>query len=321
MINPDPRDAASARAEVVPPTPSGRIVVGVDGNPASTAPLAWAAAEATARGVGLDVVLAWHPPALGLTDDGPGALDPFPFRADAQRILDGEIDLLGERIAGLDTRATAVEGRAAATLIEHSQGAAMLVVGTRGRSLLGLSLGSVSRQCAAHAHCPVVVVPPKWSRAGTLTRIVVGVDGSAGSARALRWAAEAARIHDATLDIVHAWQAIQPVPDISGMVFALDRDLLEKASQELLDEMAAAALSAAPLAPGRVRLLPVEGYPAGALHAAAADADLLVVGSRGRGGFARLLLGSAAEQCLHRAPVPVAVIRPADEGPQERSTR
>jgi nucleotide-binding universal stress UspA family protein len=306
---------------MTPPVASGRVVVGIDGKPASVAALAWAAAEAAARQVGLDAVLAWHPPALGLTDDGPGAVDPFPFRADAQRILDGAIDLLGARIAGLDVRATAVEGRAAATLIEHTRGAAMLVVGTRGRSVLGLSLGSVSRQCAAHAHCPVVVVPPKWSRAESLSRIVVGVDGSAGSARALRWAAEAARIHDASLDVIHVWQAIQPVPDISGMVFALDRDLLEKASHELLDEAAAAELSAVPLVPGRVHLLPVEGYPAGALHAAAAGADLLVVGSRGRGGFARLLLGSVAEQCLHRAPVPVAIIRPADEGPQERNTQ
>jgi nucleotide-binding universal stress UspA family protein len=288
---------------------TGRIIVGTDGTPTSRPATEWARQEALVRGIGLDVVMAWHAPRLTFTDGGLGAADSFSYRIDAWAALEGAIDDLVERAAGVDLRAVPVEGKAAEVLIERSQGAAMLVVGARRRHLAALRPGSVSRRCVLHARCPVVVVPPGWSPSARITTVVVGVDGSPGSAHALRWAADTASAHGAALDVVHGWNVIPP-SDPTGLGFAFDRDVIAKESEALLDEMADDVLGPDRARPATVRLLPVDNHPVDALCAAARPADLLVVGSAGHGGFARALLGSVAEQCLHRAPCPIAVIGP-----------
>lgn len=146
-------------------------------------------------------------------------------------------------------------------------------------------------------------------------KVVVGVDASPGSLRALEWAVEEARLRRASLCVVHAWMLplIEALPEpwvvgspspgpsddeVHGHVEAAARDVLS-ASVDRARSKAPELEIVGELAEGRA---PV------ALLEAAADADLLVVGSRGRGGFAGLLLGSVSAQCVHHAPCPVVVV-------------
>ena len=147
-----------------------------------------------------------------------------------------------------------------------------------------------------------------------MTTIVVGTDDSPGGRRAVRWALDEARIRGAELVVVHAW--IMPLVDalpepwvLATPVGHTDDRLHERLAQEagaLLDGVVAAAKEAEPGVTVRGEL--VEGRPAAALLEAARGADLLVVGSRGHGGFAGLVLGSVSSQCVHHGPCPVVVV-------------
>jgi nucleotide-binding universal stress UspA family protein len=147
--------------------------------------------------------------------------------------------------------------------------------------------------------------------------IVVGVDGSPGSLEALRWALVESRLRGADVHVVHAWMVplIDAVPEpwaIGAPSLGPSEDEvhehLEAAARKVLDASMEEARSADPGVEVGGAL--AEGRPAAALLAAAQDADLLVVGSRGRGGFAGLLLGSVSAQCVHHAPCPVVVVPP-----------
>ena len=140
-------------------------------------------------------------------------------------------------------------------------------------------------------------------------RIVVGVDGSESSRAALAWAVRQAALTGATVDAVHAWH--EPVSYGYGYGYAMLVPVpeLEKFARAALDEAIAAV---ADLAPGvGIRPVVVEDNPAHALLDAAKGADLLVVGSRGHGGFTEALLGSVGQHCVHHADCPVVVIRGA----------
>jgi nucleotide-binding universal stress UspA family protein len=138
----------------------------------------------------------------------------------------------------------------------------------------------------------------------TADAIVVGYDGSDHADAALRWALDEARLRVAPLRVVHAWE----LPLVEG--FPCDPAPFDEAARRLVaDGVARATASGAPVA---VDEIVVEGAPGTALVEAAKDAALLVVGSRGRGGLLRLLLGSVSEQVLHHSTCPVVVVRPAD---------
>jgi nucleotide-binding universal stress UspA family protein len=149
-------------------------------------------------------------------------------------------------------------------------------------------------------------------------RIVVGVDGSAGARAALRFALAEARLRDATLDAVLAWELPLyegvPGPFVAGapgeLVPPLDeaRAALEEAAEDKLEGELEAALAGGE-AGVEVHRRAVEGSPAFVLVDAARGADLLVVGSRGHGGFKGLLLGSVSQRCARSAPCPVAIVR------------
>ena len=140
-----------------------------------------------------------------------------------------------------------------------------------------------------------------------MKRIVVGVDGSAGSIAALSWALRLAAETDAEVEAVSAWELTYGW--IDGYAPDIER-WCEEARRETgarLDAVISAAVPAPALSPRVVRTV-VEGPPARALLDASKDADMLVVGSRGRGGFAGLLLGSVSQQVVHHARVPVTVV-------------
>ena len=143
-------------------------------------------------------------------------------------------------------------------------------------------------------------------------RIVVGVDGSEGAALALRWALEEARLRDASVAVVHAWH-IPPMitADPTGMAMgALDPKQYEEAARLELNR----SIDHAGPVPGGVHIesIVANGGAAETLLDTAIGADLLVVGSRGRGGFARLLLGSVSQQCAHHAPCAVVIVPTSD---------
>jgi nucleotide-binding universal stress UspA family protein len=140
-------------------------------------------------------------------------------------------------------------------------------------------------------------------------RIVVGVDGSESSKAALAWAVRQAALTGASVDAVQAWH--DPVSYSYGYGYAMALPLpdVEKFAAGVLDE---AIAEAAELVPGvEIRPVLVQDNPAQALLDAAKGADLLVVGSRGHGGFAEALLGSVGQHCVHHAECPVVVIRAA----------
>ena len=136
--------------------------------------------------------------------------------------------------------------------------------------------------------------------------IVVGVDGSEESKLALRWALDEARLRRAELVCVHAWS--YPVLTSGGLlpVTADIVDSLGEQAAKLVDDLLA-ELDTSGVA---VRKVVVEGAPAALLVDAAREADLLVVGSRGHGGFAGLLLGSVSHQCANHAACPVVIVPP-----------
>jgi nucleotide-binding universal stress UspA family protein len=295
-----------------------RIVVGVDGSESSLRALGWAAREAVCWGAGLDVIHAWVPYSIYADT---AYMDPVPFEAAAQRILDAAVGSLDRRgAAPADVRPRLVINDSAIGLVEAAANAALLVVGSRGRGgFAGLLLGSVSHWCVEHASCPVAIVPPQ-SSSDRHGRIVVGVDGSEPSYEALHWAfAEAAR-HDARLDVVNAYDEHRFVSPF-GPIVAVDPHELEKSSRALLEKMTAGTGGWADARPRAVELIPCSASAARALVEAADGADLLVVGSRGRGTVRGLLLGSVSQQCVHHTSCPIVVVRPSPARDPEAETQ
>jgi nucleotide-binding universal stress UspA family protein len=136
-----------------------------------------------------------------------------------------------------------------------------------------------------------------------MDRIVVGVDGSAGAAKALAWAVEEAQLRRARVEVVTAWQPAF-VDGFPYVTTELSPNELEGAAKSLVDDAIAEVRSGGVRIDGVVRC----GSPASVLLDVARDATLLVVGTRGRGGFAGLLLGSVSHQVCSHAPCPVVVV-------------
>jgi len=147
-----------------------------------------------------------------------------------------------------------------------------------------------------------------------MSTIVVGVDDSAGARRALEFALEEARLRDASLKVVYAWLLPLPVvipgPVLAGIPVESGPALEEEIEQarQSAERLLEAVIEQLPTEGVRIERLAVEGQPAKALLDTAADADLLVVGSRGRGGFKGLVMGSVSQQCANHAPCPVVIV-------------
>jgi nucleotide-binding universal stress UspA family protein len=272
------------------------IVAGYDGSPDSGQALRWAAMEAKARGTTLTVCLAWAPDHMTLPAES--AL------CDLARQCGKELLARGlpyaESVLGPGRVATALAGGSAAhVLCERSRTADMVVVGSRGHSELpGLLLGSVSWQVAGHAAGRVVVVRGAWRPANQPPGpVVAGADGSRASQAAIAFAFEEAALRDVPLVAVCA---LADAPGRLGEGHQVEEDFDHLMDCEAKEHPDVTVLR-------RV----VAGTPRAALLTAAADAQMLVVGSRGRGGLEGMSLGSVAQAVLHHAPGPVGVVHPA----------
>lgn len=291
------------------------IVVGVDGSDCSLDAFRWAVDEARRRRWAVTAVLAWGRPYVVPVYGNFSDAEWLQGQAEVQLSdwLQGE---LGDD-PGIEVRREVRPGPPARVLLEAAHDAGLLVVGSRGRGgFASLVLGSVSQQCAQHAPCPVMILRRDASAGGQghtdrpTPRIVVGVDGSGAARQALRWALEEARLRHATVDVVHAWR--MPYPDgYPVRTLTLPPAVeVEHEARRLLD---AAVGSAAAGAGTQVEPILVCDSAARALIDTAKGADMVVVGSRGRGEFAGLLLGSVSQKVLHHASCPVVVIPPAPD--------
>lgn len=281
------------------------VVVGYDGSEYSEWAVRKAVEEARSRGLTLEVVTVWDQPTVDLGMGSGAVIDPNLSDVVAQRAA--EIAAEGVAlVAGVEATATVLPGPAAAALVDRGRDAELLVVGSHGRhAVADLLLGGVSRQVAAHARCPVMVV-----RAGSPAhrRIGVGIDGSEQAARALDFAFDQASRRGAALRVIHAW-------DVSVIGFDVDSGSYPEGG--ILDDVrdAETRLSAEVLAGHTARYPDVavevrveRGQPAKVLVEQSDECDLLVLGSRGRGGFASLVLGSVSHRVLHRAHCDLVIV-------------
>ena len=285
-------------------------VVGVDGSDDAGHALDWAAGHAGGRCRELRLVHAWQFPYIGaLPLVGTGFDDASAGMATGAEALVGEIV---ERIAppeGVIVDGVTAEGAAAEVLLAAAEDADLLVMGTRGRGgFKRLVLGSVSHQTATHAPVPVVVVP-RTAPIPTASA-VMGMDGSANAKAALAWLLDFAP--DADVTVVGTWDPGPVSAEHLGEASfqAIEEDM-ERVFVEAVDEVVAAF-------PGReVARRFGYGPPGPTIVAAADDADLVVVGARGRSGVTALVLGSCSSHVVHHAKVASVVVPapPADGQP------
>lgn len=285
------------------------VVVGVDESDGAAEAARWAAREAELRGWSLTAVMAWG--FLDQHQTAPGAaFDPQYGEDDAAAALDA---ILGRALG--DAKAAEVRRRVvcdlpARALLEAAAGSELLVVGARGLGgFKALLLGSVSQHCLQHAETPIAVIRHADGAAEPHGRVVAAVDGSETSALALAWAVDEARLRGASLRVVNAWQR----PYVGGYPYTTETfepGVFEHASRRVLTE----ALESCDTDGITVETVSAEGTPARVVLDAAGDADLVVMGSRGLGAFAGMLLGSAAHQVVLHAPCPVVVVPPSPRG-------
>ncbi|GAA4711665.1 universal stress protein [Phytohabitans rumicis] len=273
------------------------IVVGYDDSAGAQAALQWAVEEASRTGPRLHLVYAIEWPAhpdIGVLGRAKEVVDTAAGAARAVR-------------PGMRITTEVVDTAATPALIEQSRNARLVVLGHRGRGgFPGLLLGSVAITATAHAHCPVVVVRPRQPMTRPNTPVVVGVDSSPESLLALAFAMQEAAAHAVALIAIHGW-----TPDPAGR-----HTEMKSAARSALTAMVNPWREKYPDVPVATRLT-TDGV-ANALISASNDAQLVVVGSRGRGGFGGLLLGSVSQQLLHHAACPVAVLRHvAHDAPDE----
>ncbi|GAA4749667.1 universal stress protein [Gordonia alkaliphila] len=279
------------------------IVTAVDGSALALDGVRWAALAAQRENRPLRVVSVVEPPILQYGS----AIAMAQAYADASRAfaegaLDIARDVIGEAAPGVDATVEILDGRPALVLRELSSRAHLMVLGRRGLGgVTGLLLGSVSTDVVAHADCPVVVVPESPRTSGP---VVVAVDGSPVSSAAIGAAFEQASFLQAPLIAVHTY---------GGNAGAAYFDRLHDERQQLTDEAHEALGSQLAGALGdypdvSVTTAVTTEAPATQILESAADAQLIVMGSRGRGGFRGLLLGSTSQSVLQVATCPVMVV-------------
>lgn len=279
---------------------TGAVVVGYDGSADSDLALAWADHEAAHQGRPLHVIISEvdRTQALEVSVD---------WHAARMARLESDAKQLLAEARSRETSVDIASAPAAPALIRASKDAALVVLGARGHSLVsGALLGSVSQHVVRHAACPVVVTRQPYDPQSR--RVVVGVDGSEESLRALSFAIDHADRTGGTLTVVHGLglrQARSRFGALAGP--AHDVAAATAAGERLLAEALAGLAERYPDVQVTTEAIPVA--PAQVLADASQDASLVAVGARGRGAFAELLLGSVSQAVLHHARCPVAVVR------------
>lgn len=289
-----------------------KIIVGADGSEPSFQALRWAVHEARRHHAEVQVVSCYLVPGYAGFDGTaiyPSSVDVDTLQETAAEVVDRAAELA----ATIDPSLVVDRATPMSSPVVGITDVAMLgdeiVVGATGHSgLVAGLLGSVAAGVTHRAHVPVIVVPSKSSMefGDSMKKIVVGVDGSPESLLALDWAYNAALLSGAELTVVHSWLYPYPVSDSSPR--EVRRPMETDAENELqssLDSLGSRLTDGSVVVHCELR----EDSAVDALLKEGDGADLLVVGSRGRGGFRARLLGSVSRTLVQHASCPVAVIR------------
>ncbi|MER6126408.1 universal stress protein [Streptomyces sp. NPDC001795] len=279
------------------------IVVGVDPDPAKRMALTWAADEAARRRVPLRLVHAEGVPTVEFRRwQVPPSWEAWNqvMHVAGEQMLKDAVAFAETRQPQVEVSALLAEGNAAWVLQEQSHDATAVVLGSRHLSRVRevFSSSSIALPVMAHAHCPVVVVPEAEHITQQPAHFVVGVDGSAHSVAAVDFAFEEAALRGAALRALYAWQP--------GRLGIFDERAAQHECRRLLSETVAGRRAAYPDVELHHEL--VIGHPVKVLAEQSTHALGLVVGTRGHGGFAGLLLGSVSQGVLPHARCPVIAV-------------
>ncbi|MCE5291952.1 MAG: universal stress protein [Nocardiaceae bacterium] len=285
-----------------PPSP---IVVGVDASPSAMQAVRWAAADAARHDVELLLVNVLPAPDLYVPGLSYPQINLEPQERaghDLLRTATVAANEEAEPLGGVVVSTKVARGPVVATLLDMSKDARMVVVGSQGLGALGRGLlGSVSTALARHAHCPVAVIHDQGA-ASSQGRVVVGVDGTENSVPAIGIAFDEASTRGAELVAVHAWHDFTDAfdyrfewPDVEQSEHAVLAENLAGWSEQYPDVA--------------VRRLVVADRATRRILEESTHADLVVVGSHGRGGFAGMMLGSTSEALLHSVDCPIIIVR------------
>ena len=295
-----------------------KIVVGFDGSESSRVALTWAMRAAKVRAVPLLLAHAGFAGVASVGASATSADDSHDALTQAERtMVTAAIHEAHREVPGVEVESTIVTGLPADALLRLLDGAEMLVVGSRGcGGFAEVLLGSTSLQVATHATCPVVVIRSvdHVEPGPDAGRVLVGVDGSDSSTQALEFAFEEASLRACGLTAIYAWDVPSfqaygwlSVPQPDSVLPAYERE-----ASRLLAEALAGWTEKFPDVD--VRRVTAHAAPVAALVADSAGAEVVVVGSRGLGGFRSLLLGSVGHGVLHHAHCPVAVVHRGANG-------
>ncbi|GLY42804.1 universal stress protein [Amycolatopsis sp. NBRC 101858] len=284
------------------------IVVGVDGTESARDALDWAAAEAAVRRLPLRVVHAYAAtPSWAVLGELPKPYDGIGAPDAARLVTEQAVQRARSVASELEIHTRLLIGTGAHALLAQGAEAELLVLGSRGvGGARGLFGGSVSFRVAMHAACPVVVVRPMraTTQGRSATRVVVGVDGSHRSGRAVEFALRAAAQRGVGVTAVHAWS---PRGEAGLAAVTEDWSLAEAAEWRTLQRVFSPW--GVQVLGEQVELRLARGRPQDVLVAESAGAALVVVGSRGRGSVRAALTGSVSQAVLRRASCPVVVAR------------
>ncbi len=286
------------------------VVVGVDGSAESMVAASWAADEAQRRHLGLHLLYAYVVPAIGIPAYGRPPDISGAFHTEAQEILDSAAEAVGTSHPALVVTTALVNADPRPVLVKASEDAVLTVVGTRGGGRIPeVVLGSVALHVAAHGRSPVAVIS-KTAAALANGPVLVGVDGSATSAAAVEFAFGEAAVRGADLEAVLVWD------DLAIRGFAKSEPLVGRLEDDeehaVLSEQLAGWRGKYPDV--TVRQVVRRGRAAdaliryGKLLSPDARPQLVVVGSRGRGGLTGLFLGSTSQTLICHSPWPVVVV-------------
>lgn len=284
-----------------------RWIVGHDGSEGAGVAAKWALAQGPGRQLDVVLVRAWQIPGLEfpVVIDGESEFAPDVVCSDLDELV-----ALGAA-AGATVTAEIVEGGPAPVLFGASEDASLLIVGSRGLGgFRRLLLGSTSSQCATHSTVPTVVVPGSSTIDRPVRRIMVGVDGSQHSLRALAWAiafGASSASDDVEIKVVGAWRDSKSGYTAVAQHYTNELDETRDHFNELLDGIEADA--------GSGQLFErrfAYADPMTTLIEEGNGSDLVVVGARGRSGLSAAILGSVSTHLVHHSDVPVVVV-PSDD--------
>ena len=289
------------------------IVCAVDGSDASKTAAKWAANTAVKRGIPLRLVSSYSMPQFPYAE---GMVPPQELYEDLEAETLEKIEeakkVAVDFVPDVDVSHQIEEGSPIDMLLDLSEQCTMIVMGSRGLGgLSGMVMGSVSAAVVSHASCPVVVVREDnhVTEETKYGPVVVGVDGSGVSQKAIENAFKEADARGAELIAVHTWMDMQVQASLAGLSAAQQQwQVVEEEQNALLGHRLAGWSERFPDV--KVTKVVTRDRPVRALADASEGAQLLVVGSHGRGGFKGMLLGSTSRALLQAAPCPMMVVRP-----------